>query len=90
MTFDPRWRLQANLNLLKKNLEVQRNSGTWDKKHKGWRQEPVPPVCAEEWSPGPTERAELGEESGWAQEGSEVNSAGSESAGTRLDAEKGW
>lgn len=74
----------------KKNLEVQRNSGTRDKKHKGWRQEPVPPVCAEEWSPGPTERAELGEESGWAQEGSEVNSAGSESAGTRLDAEKGW
>lgn len=34
---------------------------------------PVPPVFAEEWPPGPTERAELGQEDGQrAQEGSEV------------------
>lgn len=75
MSFDPRWRLQANLNLLK-TAEVQRNSGTRDKKHKGWRQEPVPPVCAEEWSPGPTERAELGEENGWIVQGQRVQEQG--------------
>lgn len=34
---------------------------------------PVPPVFAEEWPPGPTERAELGQEDVQrAQEGSEV------------------
>ena len=65
MSFDPRWRLQANLNLQK----PQKTSSAHDKKHTGRRQEPVPPVCAEEWPPGPTERAELGQENGRAQEG---------------------
>lgn len=40
----------------------QKTSSAHDKKHTGRRQEPVPPVCAEEWPPGPTERAELGQE----------------------------
>jgi len=53
------------------------------RKRKSRTQEPVPPVCAEEWSPGPTERAELGQEKGRAREGAEVKSAGSEGAGTR-------
>ena len=67
-----------------KTSEVWRKSGTQDTKHR--RQEPVPPVCAEESPPGPTERAELGQE-GWAsnKRGSEV-----ESAGTRSGAETGW
>lgn len=50
--------------------------GTQDKKHKSQIQEPVPPVCAEEWPPGPTERAELGQDNGKAREGSKVKSAG--------------
>lgn len=33
-------------------------------KRESRRQGPVPPVCAEEWPPGPTERAELGRKMG--------------------------
>lgn len=49
----------------------RRADGAQGTKVKG--ETPVPPVFAEEWPPGPTERAELGQEDGQrAQEGSEV------------------
>lgn len=47
------------------------------RKQKEWGQILVPPVCVEEWFPAPTETAELGQESEWTQESSEVSSEAS-------------
>lgn len=69
-------------------LKTQWISCTHKQKHKSRTQESVPPVCDEEWSPGPTETAELGQENGrmsrkWGVQRKRVQEQGS-------DAETRW